>query len=854
MKINKIISFFAGLLILLALISCSLIPDTKSDEKVKNPVFRFTAPAARTFLPADPSLSQLTNYTLSYQIEDEDEVSPAEFSGLTYAQFQNISFELDKAYVNSYISFYLSAYYGTVMYQADRTVIINGGENTITLELKRFNLGHSNEKGSINIDIDFSGRPNAASVTKVALQLCDCYSKNPVTEEPVLVNVSNYTVTYEMTNVNRGSYLLDLVFYANNVPVLHMNPAVQVANNLTTYVTEDCEEFNNIRFNELYTVTFNPNAGGDTVIYAPTVKVSRLSKELLVDSPERDGYLFTGWFTDAAVTKPFYLPVYKNCTVYAGWQSLTSGTEGLYYATIETIADIVSGISLSPSGYGALQKPAVIKLLGSVLPADVAVIENALKTKAALYFELDFTDSLDFTEYSPSGKTENIVSIKFPPYIEGVYTANMYKYPSLRNLSVPEDNESFSSQDGVLYNKDKKTLLAYPGGKAESSFEIPEGVELIEAYSFSGSNLQSLIIPESVNNIEGTAFYYTDAITEFEVDEANNSYKAEEGLVYSKDGGTLCALPTSIQNLVLPAGVWKINSGVLSRASNALKSIASEANAVFLSFDNSCSFISTVLANGYPVTENDILGDGHTYYYIIDKDTAETVQVYNDVKSDVSDSSFTKINAASESMKTKYYKFASKPGQKYRLYWVDSCSVGNTNEITYTNYPQLADEFITVRDANFNYAQMSNNDQAECLIDDYPVIEFIAVTSTMYVAPGANAYGVCAFRIQELEYVGRVEPEIDVDIISDPSEEYQIRYNGEEVNGTLVIPHSSYGDTISIRFYIGDEASYSSWYLDGNYKGWMSVFNLDTSKYEPDVYTLTCIYNNRSVSVQIDIQ
>jgi len=69
---------------------------------------------------------------------------------------------------------------------------------------------------------------------------------------------------------------------------------------------------------------------------------------------------------------------------------------------------------------------------------------------------------------------------------------------NLTTINVADENTYFSSQDGVLYNKDKTYLIAYPPKKT-GSFTIPNGVTSI---SFSGcTGLTSVTIPNSVTSI-----------------------------------------------------------------------------------------------------------------------------------------------------------------------------------------------------------------------------------------------------------------------------------------------------------------------------------------------------------------
>ncbi len=77
---------------------------------------------------------------------------------------------------------------------------------------------------------------------------------------------------------------------------------------------------------------------------------------------------------------------------------------------------------------------------------------------------------------------------------------------NLKTISVDELNSSFSSVDGVLFDKDQTVLLKFPEGKS-GSYLIPGSVTNIANYAFQdNASLSGLIIPGSVTSIGSQAF------------------------------------------------------------------------------------------------------------------------------------------------------------------------------------------------------------------------------------------------------------------------------------------------------------------------------------------------------------
>lgn len=81
---------------------------------------------------------------------------------------------------------------------------------------------------------------------------------------------------------------------------------------------------------------------------------------------------------------------------------------------------------------------------------------------------------------------------------------------NITSFAVNPANPHYECQNGVLYNKGKTVLVAYPpGGKNEMSFTIPDSVTSIGPGAFTSCyQLERITIPESVKCIGFSAFYH----------------------------------------------------------------------------------------------------------------------------------------------------------------------------------------------------------------------------------------------------------------------------------------------------------------------------------------------------------
>ncbi len=126
---------------------------------------------------------------------------------------------------------------------------------------------------------------------------------------------------------------------------------------------------------------------------------------------------------------------------------------------------------------------------------------------------------------------------------------------ALTDIIVSDDNESFSSVEGVLFNKDKSVIVKYPVAKVEGEYTIPESVVSISAGAFRGAtNLVTISIPDTVKTIGSAAFYNSGY--------SNKVANWENGVLYI--GSHLVA---SNKNVV--KGKYTVKSGTLTIANQA---------------------------------------------------------------------------------------------------------------------------------------------------------------------------------------------------------------------------------------------------------------------------------------------
>lgn len=110
-----------------------------------------------------------------------------------------------------------------------------------------------------------------------------------------------------------------------------------------------------------------------------------------------------------------------------------------------------------------------------------------------------------------------IETLTIPASVDSISGTFVNYSGKLREILVNPDNTKYRSNDGVLFSKDRKLLVAFPGGKG-SSYTIPHGTVNIGSSSFRGTSLlQELEMPTSLRVIEGSAFFECTSLESIDV-------------------------------------------------------------------------------------------------------------------------------------------------------------------------------------------------------------------------------------------------------------------------------------------------------------------------------------------------
>jgi len=317
------------------------------------------------------------------------------------------------------------------------------------------------------------------------------------------------------------------------------------------------------------TITFMTNGG--TLVSPITQEEGTVV--LLPEDPTKEGYTFDGWFSDEALLISYIvssMPT-EDLILFASWEEVlpeaitfTLQEDDTYevtgYLGIEPDLIVPSthlGKPVTGIGEGAFANSTTLRTI--VLPASVKSIgHNAFSyatflTTIIIESGSQLTSIGDYAFYGASALTNLFI----PASVTSIGENQVFiLLNSLTAIIVDPDNDYYSSENGVLFDKTKTVLIAYPSGKTDNEYNIPAGVTEIGKHAFySCTHLTAVFIPASVQSIGDVAFEESRALSSVTF-ETGSQLTSIGNLAFSR-----CDLTA----IVIPLGVTEIHYAAFNR-------------------------------------------------------------------------------------------------------------------------------------------------------------------------------------------------------------------------------------------------------------------------------------------------
>ena len=159
----------------------------------------------------------------------------------------------------------------------------------------------------------------------------------------------------------------------------------------------------------------------------------------------------------------------------------------------------VDGVVYSNDLSKILRVPSNYKKDNFVIPNTVVEIATNAFNRVKHVNKIILTSNITKIGYKSFCYCNGLKEVSLPESIREIGYCAFANCQNLENINVPVSNQFYVSKDGVLYDVKMERLLQYPSGRKGSIFKIPKSVESLEDRALTNNN--------NLECIEGNKFF-----------------------------------------------------------------------------------------------------------------------------------------------------------------------------------------------------------------------------------------------------------------------------------------------------------------------------------------------------------
>lgn len=223
------------------------------------------------------------------------------------------------------------------------------------------------------------------------------------------------------------------------------------------------------------------------------------------------------------------------------------------------------------------------KLKTVIIPGTVKTIGAGAFSTSRSLAELTIEEGVETIGDGAFSDCYSLKNVEIPKSVLTIDDGTFLNCSGLREIKVSNDNPNYTSENGILYNKDKTKIIKYPGGKTDTEFELPSTVIEIGKSCFTAChNLVKIQIPTSVGKLDSNAFVNTSKLQEINVASGNTQYLSESGVLFNKDKTEIIRWPQAkkVTSYAMPNTVKTIKEQCFNKSNVGDLTIPSSAERI----------------------------------------------------------------------------------------------------------------------------------------------------------------------------------------------------------------------------------------------------------------------------------
>ena len=195
------------------------------------------------------------------------------------------------------------------------------------------------------------------------------------------------------------------------------------------------------------------------------------------------------------------------------WAQTTFIADNLKYTVTDETTHTVELTGYVTAPEGALTIPATVT--NEDTEYSVTSIGSSAFSWCSQLTAVTIPEGVATIGYSAFERCSSLTEVNIPASAINIGSWVFAYCSALTAIHVAEDNTAYSSEDGVLFNKDKTTLVCYPIGKTETTYTVPATVTTFTTSAFEGCTaLAQINLPNSLTDMSLRTFYGCTSLKE----------------------------------------------------------------------------------------------------------------------------------------------------------------------------------------------------------------------------------------------------------------------------------------------------------------------------------------------------
>jgi len=278
-------------------------------------------------------------------------------------------------------------------------------------------------------------------------------------------------------------------------------------------------------------------------------------------------------FSDAKTVKSIKVPasgIYFSILYSSTLESVEVDSQNVNYSSVDGVVydKEKKNLIFCPRGKTSVKVPDGVQTIGESsfyrcnklksvsLPDSLKTIGSGAFAYCESLAAISIPTSVAHIGWETFASCKSLKTISIPASVESLRDDDFINCTSLESINVDSANKNLVSVNGVLFNKDKTSLIKCPAKK--SSVTIPATVHTIPYYAFFDCvDIKTLSIPASVEFL-GTLLN-CKSLESITVDSNNKNFSSDSGILYNKKKTELITCPRQKSGkVVIPDTVEEI--------------------------------------------------------------------------------------------------------------------------------------------------------------------------------------------------------------------------------------------------------------------------------------------------------